>query len=618
MPNNTIKIIFGENGVGKTEYAKNEKKNALVLNSYEIESLKLKESNEDYIFYSDYRSQINDKEEQKIKIFKEILKDIYVGMSKIQNKKNQSIFDNFIEIENINIEKMINFYNENKNQKKQELTLEISDINNEFHKEYKQGIRFNEKTFSLENIFLRKIKSPIVEIKNNIENFIEAKGVEFSEKINQISEFINEINKIIAESEETLELDDKIGKSILNKIEKNLINEENISLDQINNEIVNKFKTYLISMEKFKEIIKINNQEIKNFLLFDDSFDYSDINLTGKSFFVEDEGKTLKLSKNLSKGQTTFILINSILKGNKKKVILDDIFETLTIENQLNVIDAITDNIKNEIEILTHDINTYDMLKKTFKQNDIHCELAYINKNVNSKLEPINKDITLTLAQLNEKIIDTVKDPKNLKFDELTFHIILFAKIFSRKIYYSSKIKEVPINDDKDNVKEDLEKEWNLISENIFHFEETFKISEISNLLYISQSKSFEIFDISKDKNINSIQFFENWISKISDFLKNKKNQKTEKWGINLKEILKFLKFVTDGLAGEKLLQEKYKYNKEEFKTKHIFLDYLKNNNDINGEDKKEIIEIIKKRNKFHKIDFSLEFLVLELKKELN
>lgn len=620
-----IKLIYGDNGSGKSQYYKQQ----IGENEKGLEQIKrVKENN--YIslnynigqWYSNgvfsewaYKEKILNN--QMIKLNDDLIKKIKDHFS-LNAKKDYLKTIGFKDYNNllnwyIKIKDNINNLSELEI-KKEDLKKYFDDFillsdSDKFMK-YKNSINnLSDDVFHILIVYCSLKYSEVTQI-----NLLEkAKNYE-----DQILNIIEEMKEDI-QTNTDIDLDkiSKLDANILKQIRSNVIlNSEGI-LQLIKNTITIKFS------KEIEEIFKIfkSKEEIKekciNFqnLMESNKLD-KPIQFKGKEINIKLKDEySLELNLDeFSDGEKIFLLFDILLRTfskSKKIFLLDDIFEKLDINNIYYLLNDIfttyneSDDIK--IEILTHDVNFFEIFKKMVddfpeKLNNI----GYFKPKLNStggkyKLEKYES--SLTFKDFLSNVLNYIEKENDHK-DEWNDYI-LFAKLFNREKTFNNWIHLIKIknsNDDiknyNDQIKENFTIElYDFLSENIFHYSPNIDINKTKYKL-IKEYFNDSIFN---ENNLDTVKLYESLIIRFKN-----NNYLSSKWKLNLSEASLFL---------EELL---FFIEKE----KEYYLEKLKKNNSLilNGkkwnfysklyEDRNKISESEhKRRNKlFHILEYSLKF----------
>lgn len=366
-----IKLIYGENGAGKTFYYKSliNNENFICLN-YDIAN------------WYDYKEK---KFSQWNYISKENIENIKTKFSYILDTKNKNSIPKYFGINNKKIftsflkdndfdtfEQWYSYHNDMKNKNYEYVEKDLEKYSNVFYI-WKDFNKFKSILENISNDEFEILKVFVNIQYNKINDLSAIKAIFYQNSIiNIIEDLKKEIPSIDINRLEKIEID------LLEKIKNNRINMENIS------EII---KNVIIKFEEVQELfeLKDNLNSKKNNCL-----NFNNLKLSQTSEIkIADDGYSLEGidlgEEKYSSGQRVVYIFNlllNIFSQSGKEIILDDIFEKLDIKNTVNlIIDILECCKKNEemqISILTHDINFINLFQSVL--NNYGEEKKYFNK----------------------------------------------------------------------------------------------------------------------------------------------------------------------------------------------------------------------------------------------
>ncbi len=600
---NKIKLIFGENGNGKSFYYRNKNDNPLYIAlNYDIENWYKEDENgktKNYIISQE--RYLNSEKYKKINFLEE---NIYKN-KKHFGKVNKTSFKNFLEkIEFNNRLKWKEFFESGKNKNNildNNIELYIS-ISNHFDK-YKSIIdSLSDESFELVKIYMSFKFEKI----NNLET---KKAKEYQEAIlaiqNDIYEQINNIKNI----DEILKISNI---EILDKIKNNNLNVE---------ELTELIKLNVISCDEVKEIFKLMNeieekkQKCLNFNDYKDKIkEYNE--KFNKNYTISDDGYSIEnidLSyEKYSNGQRIvhiFEIFMNCFANSKKTIILDDVFEKLDNQNSSKLINLLFDKFLEydyNLEILTHDENFVDLFYKVLdsrhdiKRKDIiDMQISFNNG------KPVLREASLSLTFDGYiKNIYQCLLKQNIWNEEHKAHF-LFAKYFNRRTGLNNIFQVLDFKNNTYNNTYNLDNNithqiYEFLSENIFHYEENLK-QKIGNSSLLKQYFNDDILL----KCNNTSMFYEELIKKFE-------NVKKSMFGVSLDNVSKYLNKMLLHINDEKnyykenenkffYMEQKYKEQNKKF-SKYDFYKMM-DSRKLNFENKTN-------RNKlFHDLEYSLVVL---------
>lgn len=598
---NNIKLIFGENGAGKSLYYQNKMLNPLYIAlNYDVENW-YKETKDKsgkikkYIISQE--KYLNSTNEEKIKFLKNKIYKNRDHFGKVQKKD----FYNFLKKINFNDHsKWQEFSKNNKNQSNildNNIELYIS-IWEHFDK-YKSIID------SLTNECFELIKVYISFKFECIENLETTKAKSYQDAILKTQKIIYEEIKDIKDIDEILTISDI---EILDKIKNNNLNVE---------ELTKLIKLNIISCNEVNEIFKLMKQIEENKKICLNFNDYrekiQEYNaLFNKDYQISEDGYSIENinlgHENYSNGQKIIhifdILINCFANSNKT-IILDDVFEKLDNQNSAKLINLLFDEFVKynyNLEILTHDENFVDLFYKVLdNRNDIERKNIIDMKISFDKNKPNLKNVSLSLTF--DRYIKNIYQgllKENISNEEHKAHF-LFAKYFNRRSGVNNIFQVLDFKNNTYNLDNNITHQiYEFLSENIFHYEENLK-QKIENNPLLKQYFNDDILLNSKDTS----SFYEKLIKKFEVL-------EEPKFGLSLSNVSKYLQEMLLHINEEKEYYENNKKRflqmKEECKkqnkkfSKYHFYRAMKSR-ELNSENKTN-------RNKlFHNLEYSLTIL---------
>ncbi len=508
-----IKLIYGNNGDGKSLYSEKQKEDKInpkiILDSAISDWYKDKKISEFNYLTKDINIKISKLETKitsakstltnidgfKFKTFKLFLKDINFN-TKEEWKKYK--LEHYSKTSNIpNIPELIDLYNFIK---KNEVLLRSMKLE---QKELLILLKsFNLDDFNYQTTLAKQYNDELKNIKDKIK--LKLTGIEY--------DLFKEINL-----------------ENLKRLFNNLDNKEDFSSN-----IENEIKDKIVNSDEYLEIIKYEKEikEIKeNCIKFKENKDY----------VLDDAGYSINIDlekERYSQGQKAIKVLEIIIKNFKepnKTIILDDFFEKLDTSNQEKAINLIADSSIN-FEILTHDVLTVGIIQKICNKKKINNEIKFEEYIISfSKNKYIFKktDLTITFKELNIKIWNNIKP-----FNEM----YIFAKVFGRTyakagaITGSVKNEDFKINNNSNS--------FLFSSENIFHYSNDIDYHMIN-----------KIFSLNLTKNTNSISL----LNEIKFKFIGKDREKNNNYGLSFEKIGKYIDKII------KCLEEEEKFYEENF-----------------------------------------------------
>ncbi len=548
---NKIKLIFGQNGEGKSLYYRNKTDDPLCIAlNYDIENW-YKEINDkngktkDYIISQE--KYLNLEKYKRINFLEE---NIYKN-KKHFGKVNKISFRNFLKKIEFNDRSKWKEFSKgcknNGNVLDDNIELYIS-ISEHFDK-YKRIID------SLSDEFFELVKIYISFKFEKINNLETKKAMEYQEAILAIQNdiygqinYIENIDEILAIS--NVEILDKIKNNDLNVEELTKLIKLNVVLCDEVKEIfklmdeIEENKQKCLNFNDYKDKIKEYNEKMnKNYKISEDGYSIENIDLSYEKY---------------SNGQRIihiFEILMNCFANSKKTIILDDVFEKLDNQNSVKLINLLFDEfVKHDynLEILTHDENFVDLFYKVLDNRDDIKKQDIIDMIISlDKGEPILRNGLHSLT-FDGYIKNIYKGSlkKNIFNQDHKAHF-LFAKYFNRRCGVNNIFQVLDLTNNKYNLGDNITHQiYEFLSENIFHYEENLK-QEIENSLFLKQYFNDDI--LSKCNDTSS--FYEELIKKF-------KKIKTTKFGVSLNNVSKYLKEMLFHINEEKKYYEK---NKEKF-----------------------------------------------------
>lgn len=560
---NKIKLIFGQNGEGKSFYYREKTHDLLYIAlNYDVENWykEIKDKNgkiKDYIISQE--KYLNLEKYKRINFLEE---NIYKN-KKHFGKVNKTSFRNFLEkIEFNNRSKWKEFSKGCKNNGNildNNIELYIS-ISEHFDK-YKSIID------SLSNEFFELVKIYMSFKFEKINNLKTKKAEEYQKEIlaiqNGIYEQINHIeniDKILAIS--NIEILDKIKNNNLNVEElTELIKLNVISCDEV------------IEIFKLMDEIEENKQKCLNFNDYKDKIkEYNE--KTNKNYKISEDGYSIEnidLShKKYSNGQRIihiFEILMNCFANSKKTIILDDVFEKLDIQNSVKLINLLFDEFVEHdynLEILTHDENFVDLFYKVLDNRDDIKKQDIIDMKISfneGKPNLINCSLSLTFDGYIKNIYKGSLR-QNIFNQDHKAHF-LFAKYFNRRSGVNNIFQVLDLTNNKYNLGDNITHQiYEFLSENIFHYEENLKQKIEENSLLLKQYFNDDILLKCNDTS----SFYEELIKKFQEI-------KEPMFGVSLNNVSEYLKDMLFYINEEKKYYEENKKNfiemKEDYKNQN-------------------------------------------------
>lgn len=581
-----MRLIYGDNGTGKSQYYEKKSKDSeyIVLNYSVSKWYRKKQFSEWNYKKDDFDSEIAQKTK---KVIKDISNDF--GCNEKECKESLKHIS-FIKPEDwLSWKKEIKIEN---TEKKEKNYSNIFNVLIHFDN-YKEKIR----SLSNESFDLLKVYSSLKYSKID-ENKLSKKAIAYQNKILYI---IQELKKEIDSPD--LEQLSELNIDILEKIRIN---------DDINvSEIVNLIKNIII-INNYQEIndicdLEIKKEKVKKKCL---NFKKLGINKYEKIFknkqieiSVDKSGYSLNFDiDDFSDGEKIVLLFEILLEAfsrTGKILLLDDVFEKLDIQNIYNLLFDLFTIYKNSsnmrIEILTHDVNFFEMFKKMTNDFPDHLErvkykiIDYQTKTENFEIKKY--PFALTFKDYLKNMLSDLKNNEDFFIDEINDHI-LFAKLFNREPTMNNWSHFIT---NQQSYKSQIENNFTVelyafLSENIFHYEN--KI-EISKYKLIEQYFNYDGFF--SDPNLNTVILYEKLINKFEAY-----QDKEEKWGLKLVDVAHFLKKLLKFIKREESF---YQQNIEKYSSDMTKKQFYKELYDgMDQANKKE-------RNRlFHILEYSLKF----------
>ncbi|MGL4951568.1 MAG: hypothetical protein ACRC4L_01135 [Mycoplasma sp.] len=449
----SIKLIYGNNGAGKTKYAQKMKG----------------DSSKYFAIDSDLKGWYDDvqKKFSHANFFKNKKNDeIEVKVKKIKSVKSRIITDFNFEKDTWKLvfkedfKTALQWYDFKKNIEKEEVNIESEyKFNNIEYIEYFAKVRKWLSGLSNEKVELLFI---FLSLKyEQTHDYKEFASKEINQQILNIKETLllelNEINHVDLSEIAKLNIEPKIIWKMLN------MNDGDVS-----EFLERKFRIAFVNHRDVIEIFEIfeeidNLSKNKNFLTFESL-------INDKEFKVVDNGLSISIDlseENYSQGQRNIKMFEIILrcfKNYEKTLILDDFLEKLDTNNLREAAQLVCDNADSDIEILTHELIVVDILEEEFKNNDLNLNTYIIGDND----ELMQHDLFLTFQSLNLKLISGSQSDCSRLLENPYF---IFSKIMARYIAYPAAVTEIDFDkkDFNDNL---MLNTFSFISENVYHYSE--------------------------------------------------------------------------------------------------------------------------------------------------
>lgn len=530
---NKIKLIFGENGDGKSLYYRNKIHNPLYIAlNYDVENWykEIKDKNDK--IKNCIVSQEKYLNLEKYKRIETLEENIYKN-KKHFGKINKTSFKNFLEkIEFNNPFKWKEFSQKCKNKNNildNNIELYIS-ISEHFDK-YKSAIdSLSDESFELIKIYISFKYEQI----NNLEI---KKAKEYQESIltikNSIYEqisHIKDIDGILAIS--NIEILDKIKNNNLNVQKLTELIKLNVILCEEVAEIfklmdeIEENKQKCLNFNDYKDEIKKFNEEFKkNYKISEDGYSIENIDLSYEKY---------------SNGQRiihVFEILMNCFANSKKTIILDDVFEKLDNQNSAKLINLLFDEFVKydyNLEILTHDENFVDLFYKVLDNRDDIERKSIVDMQISfdkGKVDLREISVSLTFDRyikniyqrsLKENISSNLTEEHNAHF--------LFAKYFNRRIGVNNILQVLDFKNNTYNLDNNITHQiYEFLSENIFHYEENLK-QKIENRPLLKQYFNDDILLNCND----TVEFYEELIKKFQEI-------KEPMFGVSLENVSKYL-----------------------------------------------------------------------------
>ena len=500
----SIKLIYGNNGGGKSLYSEDQDVDSIVLNSYI--------SN----WYNDQTHKISELEY----ISQEPRKEINILVKKLTSAKTSLSSIKGFKFNNFNtFLKSINF---TKKEEWDQYVLVES-------KNYDDDLSIPE-LIDLHN-FVSQHKDMLIELAQEDRELIMILSSLWKYEINDkydskiAQDFNNQIVFILKTIQEKLQakgIDEKHFVNIEIKDLKRLFaNIEEIPVLALN--LIDEIKSKMIKSEEYVQIKKLE-QQIENLKINAIKF------VADKEYKLLDDNYAIEIDlgkSNYSEGQKTAkvleILVKS-LESTDKKIILDDFFEKLDVINQEKAIISIMNSSK-EFEILTHDIKTVEIIQSTAQHAKFPIsENKVLMNQTTNKPEIKETPLILTFQSLCSQIWEST--------DEADNSLNIFVKIFGRYIAKAGSLTGDNLMFFRTNKNS---QSWELSANEILHYSDDIPFEKIK-----------EKFLIDIESNIDSIQLLELLSQRIAN------ETRSKRYGISFAKILAYIQELIKCLSEEK------------------------------------------------------------------
>lgn len=571
----SFKIIYGDNGAGKTKYYEEIQHNVdYICIDYNIGK-----------WYDQKQKIISQRNFLVSKItndIKECEKNIMSakGISKYFGIKNSELKSFLVQTEFDKCESWHEYSLKNINNNVDQINLKdysaIFDIWQNF-----EIYNINIKKLSATEFELLKIYSSL--------NYTEVNNLESKEAQMYQENILNIINelKLTSGIENIVELS-KIDVVTLEKIRNAEIDISGIS------DII---KSMIVELEDVKAIFEMIDNKTKieekclNFKEMNIKFP-DEIKISEDGFDIQD----IDLDKTkFSDGQKiTFILkiLLNVFSVSDKKILFDDIFEKLDISNTFNVVDNLL-TIYNaskdmDIEILTHDVNFVDIFTQILDTFSSGIDVEYL---ILDNEKAIKTDHIFTFSQLLSSLYNDLNKKKSKKALKTYNNCLLLAKLFNRQPMHNNWVQIYNNNCSNDCIDKQFTRQvYEFLSENIFHYENEIDISKYN---LIENYFDDEIFDT---ENLDTLKLYEKLIEIFENI--------GRKFGIDYKKVaqylIKYKKFIEcektyfdenkDLLIGKKMTKREF-YRELDYKVNG---EYYESNEDPRSE-RRRLAHILEK-----------------------
>lgn len=540
-----IKLIYGSNGTGKTQFSEqefsNNNKNTIVINS-QMKNWYFQE--EKIISEWKFKNKSIDDEIKRIEktIFgKEfsVLKEHKIPVGEMKELFKRHDFDK--------VSKWVDFYNQNNEHISENMIPRNVGgyVNEEVHKKFANffGKSNDEKIADMKGMLTLFKQFELIEVKNNY-NSPNAEII------------INQFNK----------LKEIVGDYVRNNTPSEIIS---LSLDEIkfcfeaDNAGLAEFnilalKQSVIYSSEFHKILKLlaEKNSLKNECIkFSDFITNSKIMDVGASF--EDDGYSIKFEREFSSGEFAVVLLKIFNSYKvKRNIIYDDIFETLDLKNIMESVNLIAQNAldfkNNDLMILTHNVQTLNMVGNILNDNGVEFGKfdvvedtsgnikKYLLKNTSSKIKTYEDFFSSILAE---------EKGKKLIFSKTSFKtdLIYTIKLFGR--YHNKNGMLSDMSHSK------LSSMWgvqifNATSNYMQHYEEKIDIEKFKKIF------NFSFLNSSEKRYMNSIEICDQLINLFKNELIKSKNSSL--WGIDFNKVIIFIEKLKMFLVVEKDLINKH------------------------------------------------------------
>lgn len=560
-----MKIIYGNNGVGKTKYKKSKQEDgAITLTSDISDWIKEAIDSDETTFEISQNALLISKMEDK---FRKLIKDI-PKPSGIDKSTFKSFLDKY-EFENLKLNS-IDFWNLNDfNMLDNEIEINSAQkfIN------YWEALKWE--AISLENrnklYSIARINDKIRKNKRNIINSInppDSLEERFNELIRSYEQMKNELLISYAGIQEILE---SLTVKILDTI---FDTESHFSGEEI---FLSSLIFYLSQLENKENIVKVAQKIVelrqnRIEISIPENFDIID-GIEIKQ--VDNNVLIINANNPLSSGQKTLLILKIIIHSSNNDLILDDVLETLDSKNQNIAMQWLFNYDGGEIEILTHDTNIEEIAVST--SNSLSMESPTLLKIVNQMSPPVSH-VGSSWTNIIPKIWS--HGSERAKFE------LILCKIFMRynaKIAVIQNLKGIHTLEEFQR-RSDVWSHWKESSLYFFHYHPSIPHENLNAF--------FPIFE--QRNNINTLELIDLLIEKNESFLiEDEVVLSIEKVGILLNEL-------RDEVGNEKKIYDTYQNDCEIHSSWNLNHQKVYNNIALN-----KGVELPRRRDLIHTLDHS-------------
>ncbi len=499
----SIKLIYGNNGEGKSFYSDFHDVNAIVLNSYiskwydekthkisELDYITKQQKKEIKVLtkkLTSANSSLSKNQEFNVNNFHEYLKSIAFFN---KNEWDQYVLTNStMHDEHLSVSELIDL--DIFVLKYQNILLDLKKEDTELIRILSSLLKYEGDTY--ESKYAKKFNKQIVVVLENIKERLQSRGIEEKHFTTLSSGHLKMLFRHIHEIPALLE---NVTALIKNKIVSSV---EYLRIKQLELEI---------QELKMKAIKFISGSRYKT---LDDNYAI-EANL-GKGNYSEGQ-KAVKV----------LAIIAQSLEYTNKKIILDHFFENLDVMNQELAINAIIRS-KKEFEVLTHNIKTVEIIQSASRYTNIAISENQVMMNLTTnKPEVVEGHLVLTFQSLCSQIWETTEEPNST--------INIFVKMLGR---YTAKAGSLTGDDLMFFRTNKNSQSWQFSANTVLHYDGDIDFLTIN-----------EKYLLGIEKNVNSIEMIEFLMNKI------KTETHSKKYGLSYAKILIYLEELIKCLGEEK------------------------------------------------------------------